>query len=49
MNRVIDIAIVGAELLVASPVLTAAALAVKLQDGGPVLYRQTRVGKDGAA
>ena len=25
-----------------------AALAVKLEDGGPVLYRQTRVGKDGA-
>ena len=25
-----------------------AALAVKLQDGGPVLYRQTRVGRDGA-
>ena len=24
-----------------------AALAVKLEDGGPVLYRQTRVGKDG--
>ena len=24
------------------------ALAVKLSDGGPVLYRQTRVGKDGA-
>jgi lipopolysaccharide/colanic/teichoic acid biosynthesis glycosyltransferase len=30
-----------------SPVLAAAALAVKLGDGGPVLYRQTRVGKDG--
>jgi lipopolysaccharide/colanic/teichoic acid biosynthesis glycosyltransferase len=28
-------------------VLAAAALAVKLEDGGPVLYRQTRVGKDG--
>jgi lipopolysaccharide/colanic/teichoic acid biosynthesis glycosyltransferase len=25
-----------------------AALAVKLEDGGPVLFRQTRVGKDGA-
>ena len=25
----------------------AAALAIKLEDGGPVLYRQTRVGKDG--
>ncbi len=27
--------------------LAAAALAVKLEDGGPVLYRQQRVGKDG--
>jgi lipopolysaccharide/colanic/teichoic acid biosynthesis glycosyltransferase len=29
-------------------VLGLAALAVKLGDGGPVLFRQTRVGKDGA-
>jgi lipopolysaccharide/colanic/teichoic acid biosynthesis glycosyltransferase len=28
-------------------VLGLAALAVKLEDGGPVIYRQTRVGKDG--
>jgi lipopolysaccharide/colanic/teichoic acid biosynthesis glycosyltransferase len=28
-------------------VLAVSALAVKLGDGGPVLYRQTRVGKDG--
>ena len=34
-------------LVVASPSLGLAALAVKLEDGGPVLYRQTRVGKDG--
>jgi len=33
---------------VTSPFLAAGALAVKLQDGGPVLYRQTRVGQDGA-
>jgi len=29
-------------------VLGGAALAIKLDDGGPVLYRQTRVGKDGS-
>ncbi len=47
MNRALDVAIAGVGLVVASPVLAAAALAVKLSDGGPVLYRQTRVGKDG--
>src|SRR5207237_5222962 len=31
----------------AGPLLALAALAVKLEDGGPVLYRQTRVGKEG--
>ena len=48
MNRAADVAIAGLALIVASPVLALAALAVKLEDGGPVLYRQTRVGKDGS-
>jgi len=47
LNRALDVAIAGAGLAVTSPLLAAAALAVKLEDGGPVLYRQTRVGKDG--
>ena len=47
MNRAADLAIAGGALLVASPLLALAAIAVKLEDGGPVLYRQTRVGKDG--
>src|SRR2546423_13646602 len=47
MQRAADVAIAGAGLVVASPLLAVAALAVKLADGGPVLYRQTRVGKDG--
>jgi lipopolysaccharide/colanic/teichoic acid biosynthesis glycosyltransferase len=48
VNRALDVAIAGTALAVTSPLLAAAALAVKLEDGGPVLYRQTRVGKDGA-
>jgi len=48
VNRAADVAIAGLALIVASPVLALAALAVKLEDGGPVLYRQTRVGKDGS-
>ena len=47
MNRAADLAIAGGALLVASPFLALAALAVKLEDAGPVLYRQTRVGRDG--
>jgi lipopolysaccharide/colanic/teichoic acid biosynthesis glycosyltransferase len=47
VNRAVDLAIAGGTLLVASPLLALAAIAVKLEDGGPVLYRQTRVGKDG--
>ena len=47
MNRAADLAIAGGALLVASPVLALAAVAIKLEDGGPVLYRQTRVGRDG--
>jgi lipopolysaccharide/colanic/teichoic acid biosynthesis glycosyltransferase len=48
VNRAADVAIAGSALIVASPVLALAALGVKLEDGGPVLYRQTRVGKDGS-
>jgi lipopolysaccharide/colanic/teichoic acid biosynthesis glycosyltransferase len=47
VNRVLDVSIAGAALLITSPLLGAAALAVKLEDGGPVLYRQTRVGRNG--
>ena len=48
LNRAADVAIAGTALVVASPLLGLAALAVKLEDGGPVLYRQTRVGQEGA-
>ena len=47
MNRAADVAIAGVGLVLASPLIGLAALATKLEDRGPVLYRQTRVGKDG--
>jgi lipopolysaccharide/colanic/teichoic acid biosynthesis glycosyltransferase len=47
MNRAADVAVAGAALVLTSPLVGAAALAIKLEDGGPVLYRQTRVGKEG--
>ena len=48
MNRALDIVIAGTGLVVSSPLLALGALAVKLEDRGPVLYKQVRVGKDGA-
>jgi lipopolysaccharide/colanic/teichoic acid biosynthesis glycosyltransferase len=48
LNRALDLALAGTALAVTSPLLGLAALAIKLEDGGPVLYRQTRVGKGGA-
>jgi lipopolysaccharide/colanic/teichoic acid biosynthesis glycosyltransferase len=47
LNRIADVAVAGFGLAVTAPVLAVAAAAVKLVDGGPVLYRQQRVGKDG--
>jgi lipopolysaccharide/colanic/teichoic acid biosynthesis glycosyltransferase len=45
---VFDVAGATFGLLLTSPLLLLAALAVKLEDRGPVLYRQLRVGKDGS-
>jgi lipopolysaccharide/colanic/teichoic acid biosynthesis glycosyltransferase len=47
MNRAVDAVGAGLGLALASPVLAAAAVAIKLEDGGPVLYRQRRVGLGG--
>ncbi len=47
LKRALDILASAAVLLAASPLLLAAAAAVRLHDGGPVLYRQTRVTQEG--
>jgi lipopolysaccharide/colanic/teichoic acid biosynthesis glycosyltransferase len=47
VNRLADATLAGLGLVLTSPLLAAAALAIKLEDRGPVLYRQRRVGKDG--
>ena len=46
-KRGFDLAASTFGLVVAAPVLAAAAIAIKLEDGGPVLYRQERIGRDG--
>ena len=47
MNRTADVIVAGIGLALTSPLLGLAALATKLESGGPVLYRQTRVGRHG--
>jgi len=46
VKRLFDIVVAGSILLLASPVLAVIALKVKREDGGPVLFRQQRVGRD---
>ena len=46
-KRVFDLVIAGVLLALALPVLVCAAAAIKLGDGGPVLFRQQRVGLGG--
>jgi lipopolysaccharide/colanic/teichoic acid biosynthesis glycosyltransferase len=47
VNRPLDVAAAAFGLAVSSPLLAVSAIAIKLEDGGPVLFRQARVGKDG--
>ncbi|MET0325043.1 MAG: sugar transferase [Ilumatobacteraceae bacterium] len=46
-KRVFDAAVAGVLLMVASPLLVVLAVLIKLEDRGPVLFRQRRVGQDG--
>lgn len=48
MKRVTDLLLAGLGVIVLSPVLAAIALAIKLTDAGPVIFKQTRVGLDGS-
>ena len=45
VKRLFDVALAGVGLLVLSPALLAAAVAVRVSSPGPVLFRQTRVGR----
>jgi lipopolysaccharide/colanic/teichoic acid biosynthesis glycosyltransferase len=45
--RALDLAIAGVVLAISSPLLAAAAIAIRLESHGPAFYRQRRVGKDG--
>jgi exopolysaccharide biosynthesis polyprenyl glycosylphosphotransferase len=47
LKRVIDVVVTAFGLLVVAPVLIGAAIAIKLDDGGPITFRQQRVGRNG--
>jgi exopolysaccharide biosynthesis polyprenyl glycosylphosphotransferase len=48
VKRAADISFTSIGLVIASPVLLLIAAAIKLSDGGPVIFKQTRVGLDGS-
>lgn len=47
VSRGMDIIISGAALLILSPVMLITALAIRLYDGGPALYKQVRLTENG--
>jgi len=48
IKRAVDIAAAIALLVLLSPLLAITAIAIRIESPGPALYRQRRVGKDGA-
>lgn len=47
VKRVFDVAVAGIAAVLLSPVMLITAIAIKAYDGGPVLYKQVRLTKDG--
>jgi exopolysaccharide biosynthesis polyprenyl glycosylphosphotransferase len=47
LKRVLDLAVAGPALLLTLPVLAVSALAVRIEGGPGVIFRQERVGRDG--
>ena len=45
LKRIFDVAVAGSALVVLSPLLLAVAIAIKLEDRGPVLFIQRRLGR----
>jgi len=46
-KRVLDLGLGAVVLVLSLPVVAIAAVAIKLDDGGPVIFRQTRIGRGG--
>jgi exopolysaccharide biosynthesis polyprenyl glycosylphosphotransferase len=46
-KRALDLCVSGLMLLAAAPIMLLCAIAIKLEDRGPIFYRQRRVGEEG--
>src|SRR3954463_528701 len=49
LRRIFDVLVAGGVLLITSPVVALAVIAIRLESPGHPIYRQRRIGKDGAA
>ena len=49
MSRALDVTLAALGLVLATPLLAVAIVAIRLETPGPAIYRQRRVGKDGRA
>jgi lipopolysaccharide/colanic/teichoic acid biosynthesis glycosyltransferase len=47
VTRVLDLLLASLALLLCAPLLAVAVVAIRLEGGGPAIYRQRRVGRDG--
>lgn len=47
MNRPLELLLTAALLVLAAPLMLVAAILIRLEGGGPVIYRQVRVGQHG--
>jgi lipopolysaccharide/colanic/teichoic acid biosynthesis glycosyltransferase len=47
LSRILDLVVAGVLLVLASPLLLAAVVAIRLESRGPAFYRQRRVGRHG--
>jgi len=45
-KRIFDLVLATLSLIIGAPIMLIAAIAIKLDDGGPITYQQERVGKD---
>jgi exopolysaccharide biosynthesis polyprenyl glycosylphosphotransferase len=47
VKRIMDVVLASIALLIFSPIMTLCALAILLEDGRPIFYRQQRIGQNG--